>query len=193
MIATLNWQLSSFRVKSRAKIWHHMRQNVPLPPPIKRDGFHNLREEKSKAKVWKKSAFSPVSIFSSLHHLFFLFFPHASATTNHAPIFPAIVCLRPSMVVLPLTPVSPLPNLVITWFFMQWLDNCMVDGPGQQPCGSGLDLAQKIRLSQQPCGSALDLAQKIRSGPAQPKKKARSVGLLISPTRSGWLRPSWQH
>jgi hypothetical protein len=97
------------------------------------------------------------------------------------------------MVVLPLTPVSPLPNLVITWFFIQWLDNCMVDGPGQQPCGSGLDLAQKIRLSQQPCGSALDLAQKIRSGPAQPKKKAKSVWLLISPTRSGWLRPSWQH
>jgi len=138
-----------------------MRQSVSLSHPINRDVFHGLMEKKSEAKVWKKkSVLSPISIFSSPLHLFF--FHRASAAsnaTNHVLIFPATtgmiittICLQPSKVESPPPPQSkvesPLPpppkdDVIIAWFFMQWADNCMVAGLGQQSCEPGLDLAQR--------------------------------------------------
>jgi hypothetical protein len=51
MIAILNRRWGFFQVELRAKIWHHMRQSVPLLLPINKDGFHGMREEKLEAKV----------------------------------------------------------------------------------------------------------------------------------------------
>jgi uncharacterized short protein YbdD (DUF466 family) len=54
-IAILNQRLVYFWVDSRANIWHHMRQNAPLPPPINKGEFHGLKEEKFESKVGKQS------------------------------------------------------------------------------------------------------------------------------------------
>jgi len=66
--------------------------NVPLPPPINRDGFHNLKEEKWEAKVEKKSSLPS-----------FFFFPPFSATTLATsfaapqPMLPPITTHRSSL------------------------------------------------------------------------------------------------
>jgi len=71
-ITTFNQWLGCFRVESRAKIWHHKRQSVPLPLLINRFDFHGLREEEIGSKIDKKTRppsflllaepFSPLSL-----------------------------------------------------------------------------------------------------------------------------------
>jgi hypothetical protein len=83
MLTTLNQLLGSFRDESRAKIWHHKRQHIPLPPPINRGKFHGLSRKKSEAKLGEKPIFPLVFLPLSFSFLFPLYHhdPAVAATT----------------------------------------------------------------------------------------------------------------
>jgi len=63
---TLSQRLGSFPSESRAESFLHCRQDCPLPPPINRDGFYSLREEKIGAKVSQKTSHFPLFLQFSL-------------------------------------------------------------------------------------------------------------------------------
>jgi len=48
------------------KIFLLCRQDFPLPPPINRDGFHGLREEKIGSKKSQKISFSPIFLLANV-------------------------------------------------------------------------------------------------------------------------------
>ena len=58
-VHTLSQRLRCFPTESRAEIFPRRRQDCPLPQPINRVGFDDLREEKFGSKVSQKPAFSP--------------------------------------------------------------------------------------------------------------------------------------
>jgi len=79
-ITTFNQWLGCFRVESRAKIWHHKRQSVPLPSLINRFDFHGLREEEIGSKIDKKTR---PSLISAASRTFLSSLSFSTATFSH--------------------------------------------------------------------------------------------------------------
>jgi hypothetical protein len=78
-------------------------QNFHLPPPINRDGFHSLKEEKLVCKVGKKIIFFPSFSPFPLGHHFGKLLRHASTVivvTNHSLVFPATLRTPPAAALL---------------------------------------------------------------------------------------------
>jgi len=141
MMITLSQRLGSFRVESRAKIWHHWRQN--------KGGFHGLERRNQKLKSGKKISHFPSFLFSSPRHLFFLFFHctfAASATTNHSSVFLTPLETQLATFLLRQGKFSLLFLLLKTSWLLHSICNGhdnypMVTRLGQWPCEFGLDPA----------------------------------------------------
>jgi len=118
----LSQRLGSFSSESRAEIFLHCRKDFPLLPPINRDGFDGLREEKFRSKISQKTShfslfplpFSPP--WPSTTTTLITGLPTISSTTgsqhNHQPTtkshhrFLSHLC-SPSRFLLHLLPLSP--------------------------------------------------------------------------------------